>query len=188
MTWPKHAFRPTSDLDLLGRGDSNPVALKKLFNCLCQVEVADDGILFNPALLEVELIREADKYQDTRLGLAADLAGARIPVQIDIGFGDRVYPEPKREKFPSLLPSLPQANVLMYPLETVVAEKFEAMLRFGEANGRIKDFHDIWAATRTFPLDLADVVEAVNGTLRCRGTSIPREMPLGRVGSKTWGR
>jgi hypothetical protein len=67
----------------------------------------------------------------------------------------------------------------MYPPETVVAEKLEAMIRFGEANGRIKDFHDIWVMTQTFRFDLANLVEAVGGTLRRRETAIPSEMPLG---------
>jgi hypothetical protein len=80
------------------------------------------------------------------------------------GFGDRVYPAPSRKNFPSLLPDLLAADVLMYPPETVVAEKFEAMIRFGEANGRIKDFHDIWVTARTFPFDLSTLVEAVAGT------------------------
>ena len=100
-------------------------------------------------------------------------------MRVDIGFGDHVYPLPKRGKFPSLLPDLPQANILMYPPETVVAEKFEAMIRFGEANGRIKDFYDIWVTARTFPFGLANMVEAVSGTLRRRETAIPTEMPVG---------
>jgi hypothetical protein len=113
------------------------------------------------------------------LSLNGDLAGAVIRVLVDVGFGDHVYPPPKREYFPSLLPDLPQANILMYPPETVVAEKFEAMIRFGEANGRIKDFHDIWVTTRTFPFDLPSLVEAVTGMLRRRETATPTEMPVG---------
>jgi hypothetical protein len=179
VTWPKHVFRPTGDLDLLGEGNPEPAALMALFTTICQVAFPEDGIVFDPATLKVEPVREADKYQGARLSLRGDLAGARIPVQIDIGFGDHVHPEPKRENFPSLLPDLPQANILMYPPETVVAEKFEAMIRFGEANGRIKDFHDIWVTTRTFPFDLANVVEAVGGTLRRRETAIPTQTPVG---------
>ncbi|MBW0151172.1 MAG: nucleotidyl transferase AbiEii/AbiGii toxin family protein [Phenylobacterium sp.] len=179
VTWPEHVFRPTGDLDLLGEGNPQPEALMELFGAICRVDVPEDGILFDPATLRVEPVREADKYQGARLTLRGDLAGAKIPVQIDIGFGDHVHPDPKRENFPGLLPDLPQANILMYPPETVVAEKFEAMIRFGEANGRIKDFHDIWVTTRTFPFDLANVIEAVGGTLRRRETAVPTEMPLG---------
>jgi hypothetical protein len=179
VTWPEHVFRPTSDLDLLGHGDPDPDTITELFTRICQIEFADDGIIFDPATLKVEPVREADKYQGVRLSLKGELARAVIPVQVDIGFGDHVYPPPTRRTFPSLLPDLPLAHILMYPPETVVAEKFEAMIRFGEANGRIKDFHDIWVTTRTFSFDLPSLVEAVSGTLRRRETAIPSEMPVG---------
>lgn len=179
VTWPEHVFRPTGDLDLLGQGDPDPFVIADLFTRICQVEAPEDGIVFDPATLKVEPVREADKYQGVQLSLKGELAKAVIPVQVDIGFGDHVYPPPKRQTFPSLLPDLPAANILMYPPETVVAEKFEAMIRFGDANGRIKDFHDIWVMTRTFPFDLSSVVEAVGGTLRRRETGIPTEIPRG---------
>ena len=150
-----------------------------LFTRICQVEAAEDAIVFNPETLKVAPVREADRYQGARLSLRADLARAEIPVLVDIGFGDHVYPNPKRENFPDILDGLPTAKLLMYPPETVVAEKFEAMIRFGEANGRIKDFHDIWVMTRTFRFDLARVIKAVSGTLRCRETAFPVATPLG---------
>jgi hypothetical protein len=178
VTWPEHAFRPTGDLDLLAVGDPDPAAITEIFARICQVEAPDDGIIFDPATLKIEPVREADRYQGARLSLVGELDRAKISVLVDIGFGDHVYPPPQRSVFPGLLPDLPQANILMYPPETVVAEKFEAMIRFGEANGRIKDFHDIWVTTRTFPFDLAIVVEAVGGTLRRRGTAIPTDMPV----------
>ena len=171
-------FGPPATSTCLAKGIRTP-ALIELFTRICQVQVPDDGIVFDPATLKVEPVREADKYQGARLSLKAGLAGAVIPVLVDIGFGDHVYPLPKRESFPSLLQGLPQANILMYPPETVVAEKLEAMVRFGEANGRIKDFHDIWVTTQVFPLDLPSVVEAVGGTLRRRGTAFPTGVPVG---------
>lgn len=178
-TWSGHVFRPTGDLDLLGEGAPDPAALTKLFTQVCQIDVPEDGLVFDPATLKVDPVREADKYQGARVSLIGILDTARIPVQVDIGFGDHVHPRPKRGNFPSLLPGLPQANILMYPPETVIAEKFEAMIRFGEANGRLKDFHDIWVTTRTFSFALPTVVEAVGGTLRRRQTPIPTEMPVG---------
>jgi hypothetical protein len=179
VTWPEHVFRPTGDLDLLGYGDSDPAAIAELFTRICRVEVPDDGIVFDPGTLKVEPVREADKYQGVRLSLKGELAKAVIHVQVDIGFGDHVYPPPTRQTFPNLLPGLPTANILMYPPETVVAEKFEAMIRFGEANGRIRDFHDMWVTTRTFSFDLPSLLEAVGGTLRRRETAIPTELPVG---------
>ncbi len=178
-TWPEQVFRPTGDLDLLGQGDPDPDAIAELFTRICQVEAPDDGIIFNPGTLRCDPVREADKYQGIQLVLKGELAKAIIHVQVDIGFGDHVYPPPTRQTFPSLLPDLPAANILMYPPETVVAEKFEAMIRFGETNGRIKDFHDMWVTARTFPFDLPRLIEAIGGTLRRRETAIPTEMPIG---------
>jgi len=179
VTWPEHVFRPTGDLDLLGQGNPDPDAIAELFIHICQFEVPDDGIKFDTASLKVDVVREDDKYQGVQLSVNGELAGAIIRVQVDIGFGDYVYPLPKRGNFPGLLPDLPLANILMYPPETVVAEKFEAMIRFGEANGRIKDFHDIWVTTRTFHFDLPSLVEAISGTLQRRETAFPSEMPVG---------
>lgn len=179
VTWPEHVFRPTGDLDLLGQGDSDTVTITELFTRICRVEAFEDGVVFDPNTLKVAQVREADKYQGIQLSLRAELAKAIIPVRVDIGFGDHVHPPAERQRFPSLLPDLPEVHILMYPRETVVAEKFEAMIRFGEANGRIKDFYDIWVATRVFTFDLPRLVAAIGGTLRRRGTAIPTEMPVG---------
>lgn len=179
VTWPEHVARPTGDLDLLGAGDPNPDAVRALFVRICEVDLPEDGVRFDPTTVRVEPVREAEIYQGARLSLTARLAGAAIPVLIDIGFGDHVHPPPRREAFPTLLADLPAATILMYPPETVIAEKFEAMIRFGEANGRIKDFNDIWVTTRTFRFDLAELVAAVSGTLRRRRTAIPEAMPVG---------
>jgi hypothetical protein len=178
VTWPQHAFRPTGDLDLLGQGDPNPDAIATLFAAICQIEEPADGILFDPASLRVEAMRADEAYSGVRMMVTGLLDGAKPVVQIDIGFGDKVYPEAKREVFPNLLPDLPAATILMYPPETVVAEKFEAMIRFGETNGRIKDFHDIWVAARTFPFDLGNLTEAVRGTFERRKTEPPVELPI----------
>lgn len=178
VTWPAHAFRPTGDLDLLGQGDPSPGAITALFADICRVAAPEDGLIFDPKTLAVEPVRDADKYQGVRLTLRARLGSAVVPIQVDIGFGDQVYPPPTRRDFPGLLPDLPVANVLMYPPETVIAEKFEAMIRFAEENGRIKDFHDIWVITRTFEFDLSTLTEAVGGTLRRRETAAPGEMPM----------
>jgi hypothetical protein len=179
VTWPEHVFRATGDLDLLGQGDPDPAAIAEVFTRICQVEVPDDGLIFDPDTLKAEAVRGADKYQGVQLSLKGNLAGAIIHVQVDVGFGDHVHPAPTRQTFPSLLPELPAATILMYPPETVVAEKFEVIIRFGEANGRIKDLYDIWVTTRIFRFDLPTLVEAVGGTLRRRQTAIPTEMPVG---------
>ncbi|WFU07374.1 nucleotidyl transferase AbiEii/AbiGii toxin family protein (plasmid) [Rhizobium sp. CB3171] len=178
VTWPENVFRPTGDLDLLGHGDPDPAAIVETFQQICAVE-ADDGLHFDLASIKVDPVREADKYQGARVMLNGELAKAIIRVQVDIGFGDHVYPAPKLASFPSILPDLPTASILMYPPETVVAEKFEAMIRFGLANGRIKDFYDIWLTTQIFQFQLSTVIDAVAGTLARRGTAVPTARPEG---------
>ncbi len=126
------------------------------------------GFLFNSML---DQIRE---------GRPPSLNGAIATIQRQLppspkGGKSDGYPSPKQQTFPLLLPGLPQPSILMYPPETVIAEKFEAMIRFGEANGRIKDFYDIWVTKCTFPFDLGRVVEAVGGTLQRRGTAYQRK-------------
>lgn len=178
VTWPQHVFRPTGDLDLLGHGDPDPVALLEVFKEICSVEASEDALRFDPALIRIDPVRDAERYQGARLTLKADLAGAIIPLQVDIGFGDHVYPDPKAANFPALLTGLPQANILMYPPESVVAEKFEAMMRFGLSNTRIKDFHDIWVTTRIFSFDLSTLHDAIVGTFNRRGTPLPTSVPV----------
>lgn len=113
VTWPEQVFRPTGDLDLLGQGDPDPAAIIDLFTLICQVEAPADGIIFDPSTLQVEAVREEEKYQGVRLSLRGRLGTAVIPVQVDIGFGDSVHPAPSRNNFPSLLPDLPAADVLI---------------------------------------------------------------------------
>lgn len=178
-TWPTQAHRPTIDLDLLGQGDPHPAPIHSVFAAIFQVDVPEDGIAFDTTTLRVVPAREDEQYQGARLTVNAVLGAAIIPVQVDIGFGDHVHPLPTRAVFPPLLTGLPEARLLMYPPATVIAEKFEAMLRFGLSNGRIKDFYDIWLTIQTFDLQLPDVVEAVRGTLLRRQTPFPTDMPDG---------
>ena len=134
-TWPEHALRPTGDLDLLGHGSSDAEAVVQVFSEVCRIGFPDDGIVFDPATLQAKQVREAGEYHGVRLTLRADLAGAGIPLQVDIGFGDRVYPAPLRREFPGLLPGLPAPNLLMYPPETVIAEKFATTLLCSSLQG-----------------------------------------------------
>ena len=178
-TWPENAFRPTGDLDLLGLGNPKSEDIAEVFRRICALDAPEDGIVYDVASVRVEAVREQNQYQGARVRLDGRLDSAVIPVQVDIGFGDHVYPEPEQREFPTLLPNLPRPRVFMYPAETVIAEKFEAMLRFGETNGRIKDFYDLWLTSRTFSFDLAILLEAVSGTLRRRQTAIPSQIPVG---------
>ncbi|MEG3147415.1 nucleotidyl transferase AbiEii/AbiGii toxin family protein [Sphingomonas sp. RT2P30] len=178
-TWSEQAIRPTGDLDLLGGGDPSSEAIAELFRAICAAEVAPDGIVFDPATISIDPVREAETYRGVQLSLKALLAKATAIVRVDIGFGDHVHPAPKLQIFPTLFDDMPAARVLMYPPETVIAEKFEAMISIGMINSRVKDFYDLWIATRTFSFEMSPVVEAVTGTLHRRATPLPERTPIG---------
>jgi len=112
-----------------------------------------------------------------RVHLEARLAAARIKVQIDVGFGDVVTPTPEETEYPVLL-DFPAPRLRTYPRETVVAEKFEAMVKLGIANSRMKDFYDLWVMARDFKFEGALLSRAINATFERRGTALPTEDPL----------
>jgi len=178
LTWPDRAFRPTGDVDLLGYGPPEPAAMKTLFGEITAVQYPEDGIAFDTATLAVEPVREDERYQGVRITMRARLGSAKIPVQVDVGFGDSVFPAAERRAFPCLLTDLPAPEILMYPRETVVAEKFEALVRFDEANSRLKDFSDIWVIIHTFAFEQATLVQALLGTFKQRATPVPQDIPF----------
>ncbi len=139
--WGIDDHRPTRDADLLGSGNSDPAALVVVFREVCAV-VCEDGIVFDTDSVAAAPIADDKVYSGVRVTLRADLSGARIPVQIDVGFGDAVTPEPKPVEYPVLLDA-PIPRLRAYPVETVVAEKFHAMTVLGMDNSRMKDFCDL---------------------------------------------
>lgn len=114
-------YRPTRDLDLLGRGEASTGAVATAMRDLIATEVDDDGLQFDPVTIEVDRIRDGDRYGGFRVTLQARLAGARVPLQIDIGFGDAVTPPPTAVRVPPALATFPAAHVLAYPTETIIA-------------------------------------------------------------------
>jgi hypothetical protein len=178
-TWANAPFRATGDLDLLGIGPRDIETTKAFFMGLCAAakEPSADGLVFLPNSVAVESMREEEQYPGLRVRLESRLKATRIPIQIDIGFGDAVHPDPLEIDFPCLLPELPAAHVRAYPPETVVAEKFEAMVRFDALTGRLKDHYDLWAISRTFSFRHADLAEAIAKTFSRRQTKLPETWP-----------
>ena len=178
VTWVADPFRPTRDLDLLGHGDQAAGANAETFRTICAQPVADDGVTFDVAALTAAAIREEVEYGGVRVRTTANIARARIPIQVDIGFGDVVTPAPVEIDYPVLLDA-PAPHLRAYPVETVVAEKFEALVTFGIANSRLKDFYDLWLIARTFEFRRSALVEAVLRTFERRGTVLPSDTPVG---------
>jgi predicted nucleotidyltransferase component of viral defense system len=174
--WTGQPHRSTLDIDLLGKGHDDISHLETVFREIC-TSLHEDGLQFPPDQVKGEAIREEQRYAGVRIHGVALLGTARIPLQIDIGFGDAVTPDAEKVRYPSLL-GLPTATLRVYPKETVVAEKFEAMVSLGIANSRMKDFYDIWVLASQFTFDGAVLGQAIAATFQRRGTAIPEQPPL----------
>jgi hypothetical protein len=175
--WADEIHRPTRDLDLLGFGSHESADILKVFRTVCAIAVTPDGIEFSDSSVQVEPIREEARYGGVRVQLEARLAGALIHVQVDIGFGDAVTPEPETVTFPALLDFA--APVLRaYPIYSVVAEKTEAMVALGEVNTRMKDFFDLGFLAARYEFDGTLLVEALRATFKRRVTPWPVGVPV----------
>lgn len=175
--WTPTPYRATGDLDLLGFGDAAPARMADVFRDVCTLAVEDDGIVFDAASVTAEASRAEDEYSGVRVTLVASMAGARLPIQVDIGFGDVVTPAATAIAYPSLL-DFPQAQLRAYPPETVVAEKLEALVSLGMRNSRMKDLFDLWAIGNTFAFKGDVLAQAVVSTFDQRRTPIPDAAPV----------
>lgn len=178
-TWFDDPHRPTRDIDLLGFGDPRPDEMLKVFKEICSIR-ENDGVEFDIDKLEVTANREDLAYGGLRLQTYAVFSGSRAQVRIviDIGFGDSVEPGVEELDLPVLLDQ-PQPHLKAYARETVVAEKFQAMVMIGQANTRLKDYYDLWLLARSYEFDPARLAEAIAATFRRRGTPIPTDVPDG---------
>ena len=175
--WMGEPHRPTRDIDLLSSGDLDIAILEQVVREICQVEVEDDGVRFLEDSIAGERIKEDQEYEGIRIRMLALLAGARITLQVDVGFGDAVVPAAEEIIFPSLL-NLPAPRLRGYPRETVVAEKFQAMVALGILNSRMKDFYDLYSLSQRFDFDGTTLCRAIQATFKRRKTPIPIELPL----------
>jgi predicted nucleotidyltransferase component of viral defense system len=171
-TWLPHANRGTRDLDLMAFGESGEDRILGIFREVLQV-AADDGVVFDHAALRIEQIRENLKYGGVRLRTIATLAGARVAVVIDIGFGDAVEPGLEQIDYPALL-DFPSPKLLAYARETVVAEKVQAMVSLGQANTRLKDYYDVWVLAKSHAFDRGRLSAALTATFARRDTALPK--------------
>lgn len=174
--WFDFPHRPTRDLDLLCFGSNEIRSIVKIVAEICAIEYAD-GLVFDQSSFKSDEIKEGDEYQGVRVTFLAYLGNARINMQIDVGFGDAVNPDAEEVTFPTLLDHSPP-NVKAYQKETVIAEKFEAMVKLGIANSRMKDFWDVRVLINEFEFDGNILQKAIRATFERRGTDFPAELPL----------
>jgi predicted nucleotidyltransferase component of viral defense system len=174
-TWLNDPYRPTRDLDFLGMGDSEPEAIIQAFREVCAVS-ADDAVAFDISGLTVDSIRDEQEYGGLRVKTTATVGGARVRVVVDVGFGDATEPGLWETELPVLLDQ-PSPRLRAYPRETVIAEKFQAMVMLGRANSRMKDFYDIWVLARSYGFRDDGLARAIAATFARRRTAIPSEPP-----------
>jgi len=169
QVWTNAPHRPTRDLDLLGRGDPSLEHCAEVFRELCRISVEDDGLTFPAETVKAEKIKEEQDYEGVRVRFLARLENVRIPIQVDVGFGDAVTPG--LIDYPTLL-DMPAPRVQSYPMNTVVAEKLEAVIRLGLLNSRMKDFYDLWFFARTFPFEANVLGDVLRTTFERRKTEL----------------
>ncbi len=169
--WNAPISRPTMDIDLLGRTANDVDALVKIMREICGESVEADGLAFDPTTVAGQRIAEEAVYEGVRLRFRGALGNARITMQLDVGFGDVVEPSPRTVDYPTLL-AMPAPRLPGYSRESTVAEKFEAMIKLGELNSRMKDFFDIWLLSKHFDFDGATLARAIGRTLAARGTDV----------------
>ncbi len=162
--------RATMDIDLLAQHISNDAEeMKKVFHDIFTIE-CDDALRFDLDSLDVIHITEFKEYHGVNVSIMGYLDRTKVPVSIDIGFGDVIYPGRTRMSFPVLL-DMEIPEVYAYSIYSVIAEKFEAFVSLGLANGRYKDFYDIYVLSANFDLDGSELKNAIIETFTHRGTN-----------------
>lgn len=177
LVWLGETIRPTRDADLLGFGDLSDEALARTFREVCAVGVESDAMTYLPDSIRIAAIRPEDAYGGKRVTLDSRLGPARLRVQVDVGIGDVVIPEPVWLDYPSLL-DLPLARLRAYRPETAIAEKFHAMVTLGSKNSRMRDFFDVDALAAHQSFSGQVLVDALRATFERRRTEVPSGLPL----------
>jgi predicted nucleotidyltransferase component of viral defense system len=173
--WRSPELRSTMDIDMLGRTSNDESDIIEQIRDIMAVNVEHDGVDFDSDSILTERISEAAGYEGIRIRFLASLGSARINIQIDIGFGDVVYPGPEKFDLPTML-NYPAPRLLCYSRESSIAEKLEAIVKLGMMNSRMKDFYDIWLLSRYFNFDGITLAEAIRQTFERRGTALPGEI------------
>ncbi|WP_144058003.1 nucleotidyl transferase AbiEii/AbiGii toxin family protein [Novipirellula maiorica] len=161
--WGAPQSRATRDIDLLAHAENSVDAMTEIMRSVCEQSVAEDGIVFLPETVKGIVIKEDSDYEGVRVTFVATIQNARVPMQIDIGFGDVIHPSATAIVYPGML-DFETPELSGYPRETVIAEKFEAMTQLGQLNSRMKDFYDILILSRQFDFDGKTLSTAIKMT------------------------
>jgi predicted nucleotidyltransferase component of viral defense system len=170
------ATRPTKDIDFLAEQlSSDQIELEDIFKKVAE-HYCNDGVRFNSLSVSSERIKEDADYEGIRMKIDATLGQARKRLQMDIGFGDTVIPGTKKIEFPTLLQQLPP-KIKIYSIESIISEKFEAMVKLAMVNSRMKDFYDVYVLSINYNFQGEILKKAIESTFLKRKTLLP-ENPL----------
>ena len=171
LTWPSRIIRTTRDMDFRAFIDSDLEEVSRILKEICETAVEADAIRFDAESIRVEVINERATYPGIRARFVGYIDKVEIPIQLDLGFSDEIIPSPKTEQFPTIL-DFPAPIIYVYPPETSLSEKVEAIFYYGEINSRMNDFYDIWAISNEFQIEGSLLTRAMSATFRNRGTRI----------------
>ena len=172
--WDVEPRRVTKDIDLLGEQISSEEDVRQMVEEVATLPVEDDGMQYFTGTLTVQPITKNTGYPGYRVKLKGGLGKPQITLQMDIGVGDAVSPEPDLSLYPVLL-DFPAPQLLVYRRETAISEKFQAMVHRAEINSRMKDYYDLWLLRRQFEFVPAELAGALHATFERRQTELPTD-------------
>ncbi|MCF8260891.1 MAG: nucleotidyl transferase AbiEii/AbiGii toxin family protein [Melioribacteraceae bacterium] len=171
LAYDMPSLRPTKDIDFLGSNLTNDAdELEEIIKEICAIEV-EDAVEFDSESVDVENITIDRLYPGLRVKVNAYMGRARITLQLDLGYGDIVVPEPVEIEFPQLL-NFDAPKILSYSLESAIAEKFEACVKLNFSTSRMKDFYDIYKLASHNSFVSSRLSKAIAETFEQRGTSL----------------
>ena len=171
------SLRPSRDIDFLGLVKNETDVLQSVMGEIIHTQVISDGLVFDESSISIHEIREGQKYPGVRVKMVCRLGKVRIPIQIDIGFGDNIPLPAETIQFPTLL-DFPKPRINVYPKVCVISEKLESMVQWGMATSRMKDFYDLYTISNRFNFKGEELFAAIKLTFQSRDTPIPATIPM----------
>lgn len=175
MVWDPSTHRATVDIDLLAKANNSIENISRILKEICSCPVLQDGIEFNSTDFVLTESQAETEYIGLSASFSAHLHTAKLPLRIDIGFSDKIFPKPANVDYPALL-DFPPPELKGYTPETMIAEKLDAMVKLGLANSRMKDFYDIWTIVNRFQIKPEKIAPVIREVFKNRKT-IVREIP-----------
>jgi predicted nucleotidyltransferase component of viral defense system len=175
MVWDPATHRATVDIDLLAKANNSIENISRILREICSHPVLQDGIEFSSTDLILAESQIETEYTGLSARFSAHLHTAELPLRIDIGFSDKIFPKPANVDYPALL-DFPSPELRGYTPETMIAEKLDTMVKLGLANSRMKDFYDVWTILNQFQIKPEKIAPVIREVFKNRKT-IVREIP-----------